>query len=461
MKAEKILLFFIIILLLIVGALAIVYFKTDIFKTNTQKFWKYASKNFEVTELFNNNEMQSIKNRRSNNPYVINSKLNVRNGNDTYLLTADTNAEDINNVTTDVSFKRNNNDIANFTLAKKSNLVAFMMKDLANGFIAIKNNNIQELAKDAGIEDVSNIPDNINWFSMLDLLYIQESDEKYFVDTYSKIIMDNTAKENYSVEEAGIKIDDQVHQVTAYKMVLSEKETKDIAIKMLFHMKNEDARTVNLISSRLKLLNLPQKYTEYNAITDNIAELIKSISAIDATDEQFMEVTVYVEKGQTIQTNIKIKDGSIIKIIFKKEENKIYILQESPNQELAKSDNMILKYIGNLKGITLSNELGDDNNSSTIKFEAEFFNNLSIQYDSKITIGKTGTGLVEFEKTPRLVLNELESEKLKQTYQTIEYGLKRIYENKKSQLENNISNGSVVNNTENQNTSNDATTDGN
>ena len=139
---------------------------------------------------------------------------------------------------------------------------------------------------------------------------------------------------------------------------------------MLFHMKNEDARTVNLISSRLKLLNLPQKYTEYNAITDNIAELIKSISAIDATDDQFMEVTVYVEKGQTIQTNIKIKDGSIIKIIFKKEENKIYILQESPNQELAKSDNMILKYIGNLKGITLSNELGDDNNSSTIKFEA-------------------------------------------------------------------------------------------
>ena len=54
-------------------------------------------------------------------------------------------------------------------------------------------------------------------------------------------------------------------------------------------------------------------------------------------------------------------------------------------------------------------------------------------------------------------MNELESEKLKKTYQTIEYGLKKIYENKKLQLSNGISNGNVVNNTENQNTSNGTT----
>lgn len=451
MKAKKILLFIIILLLVVAIAIAVIYFKTDIFKTTPQKFWKYANKNSEVMEMFNNNEIQSIKNRRSNNPYTITSNLNVRNGADIYNFTANTNASDVNNISTDVSFKLNNKDIANFTLVKKSNLFAFMMRDLANGFIAIKNNNIQELAKEAGMEDVSNIPDSINWFSMIDLLYIQESDAKYFVDTYSKLIMDNTSKENYSTEESEIKIDNQIHQVTGYKIVLTEKESKELAKRLLIYMKNDDARAINFISSRLKLLNLPKKYTEYEVITNKITDIIEKLDSIETTDEQFLEATIYVEKGQTLQTNIKIKDGSVIKIIFKKDENKLFIVQEEPNEDLIKSNNEIIKYIGNIKEITLSNELGDDNNSSTLKLNAEFFNNFTIVYDSKITIGNSGEGAIDFDKTPRIVLNEMETEKLKQTYNTIMYGFGKIFENKKALISSytNVSNTTIQNTQEN------------
>lgn len=459
MKAKKILLFIVIILLLIVLALTIVYFKTDVFKTNAQKFWKYANKNAEVVGMFNNEDIQSIKNRRSNTPYEISSKLNVRKGSDLYNLEINTNANDINNVVTDVNFQYNNNDIANFTLAKKSNLIAFLMKDLANGFIAIKNNNIQELAKDAGIEELSNIPDSINWFSILDLLYVQESDEKYFVDTYSKMILDNTSKESYSAEESEIKIDNQIHSVTGYKLVLTENETKEITKKILTHMKDEDARAINFISSRLKLINLPKKYTEYGAITSKISEIINEIDLIKATDEKFIEVIVYVEKGQTIQTNLKIKDGSTIKIIFKKDENNIYILQENPNKELDEYQNTIIKYIANIKKITLSNEIGSDKNSSTIKLNAEFFNNSTIEYNSKITIGNSGEGTVEFEKTPRIILNEMETEKLKQTYKTIIYGLEKIYSNKKALLNSNLSYNGIDDNNVVQGTQDNMTED--
>ena len=81
MKAKKILLFIIIILLLIIGVLAIVYYKTDVFKSSSQKFWKYANQNMEFMDLFNNQDMQEIRNKRSNNPYEVSSVLNINKDN--------------------------------------------------------------------------------------------------------------------------------------------------------------------------------------------------------------------------------------------------------------------------------------------------------------------------------------------------------------------------------------------
>lgn len=444
MKAKKILLFIIIILLLIVGVIAVIYFKTDIFKSNAQKFWKYANQNMDVIELFNNQDMQDIRNKRSNNPYEIKSELNIRQGENSYMAAIKSSAQDSNNIVTDVDIKRNNTDIINFVLAKKSNLVAFMSKELANGFIAVKNNDIQELAKEAGIEDNSNIPDTINWFSVLDVLYIQESDQKYFVETYSKIIEECTSKDNYSEENTAIVIDDVEHKVTKYDVTLTEKQTKEIAKKILTHMKDEDARAINFIASRLKLLNFPKKYTENDSITGEIGKIIEQIDAIEATDDIFIEATVYVENKQTIQTNIKIKNGDIIKIIFKKDDNKLYIIQDQKNEYLANLENPVANYIGNIKEITLSNSIGDDKNSSTIEFNAKFFNELEIEYNTKITIGNAGEASLEFEKTPRIVLNELENDKLKSTYNMIVYGLGKIYENKKALLDSSSTNNDTV-----------------
>ena len=111
MKAKRILLFIIILLVIVAVAIGILYFKTDIFKTNAQKFWKYGSKNMDVIELFNNQDMQDIRNKRSNNPYMIESKLNVRNQSNRYNITAKSSAQDSNNVITDVDIKYNDNDI--------------------------------------------------------------------------------------------------------------------------------------------------------------------------------------------------------------------------------------------------------------------------------------------------------------------------------------------------------------
>jgi len=438
LKARKVLSFIIIILLLIIGALALVYYKTDIFKTNAQKFFKYANQNIEMLELFNNECIQSIKNRRSNNPYEVNSSLSIRKGTDNYLITANTSAQNSNDITTDIDFQYNDKDIINFMLVKKSNLIGAKIDELANGYIAIKNNDIHTLAKDAGIEDVSNIPENINWVSLLDILYIQESDERYLIDTYSQFLLDNTKKENYSREESGLKIDDKIHMVTGYKLELSEKETKELIKKLLTSVRDDDARTVNLISSKMKLLNIPQKYSEPAAIREYITKLIDKVDKFQATDAKYLEITVYMENAQTIQTNIKVKNGNVFKFIIKRDENKLCIVQENPNKDLEQSENVFLKYLGNMQEITLSNEMGEDKNSVIIKFNAKFYNNLSVEYNSRIAIVESVEKNTDFDDSTKLVLNEIEPNNLKKLCNMIKERIPKIIADKKAMMTGNF-----------------------
>ena len=74
---KKIISIIIVILLILVGVGVFLYLKTDMFKSNQQLFWNYAIKNSEVTELFNNDSVKEIKNKKINNSYKINSKLDI------------------------------------------------------------------------------------------------------------------------------------------------------------------------------------------------------------------------------------------------------------------------------------------------------------------------------------------------------------------------------------------------
>ena len=77
MRKRKIILIILIVLLLIVGILAFLYYKTDILKTDEQLFWKYAVKNSELIQMFNNNDITEIEKQKINNSYKVDSNLDI------------------------------------------------------------------------------------------------------------------------------------------------------------------------------------------------------------------------------------------------------------------------------------------------------------------------------------------------------------------------------------------------
>ena len=126
------------------------------------------------------------------------------------------------------------------------------MDGLANGYISLKNNNLTELASKIGIEDTTQVPNNLNWTNCYDLLYLSPDDVKYITDQYSKLISKSVNNYNYSKDDSGIKIKDVTHTSVGYKMTLNENETKQV-LKVILNNMSQDSRILNIISTKLKL----------------------------------------------------------------------------------------------------------------------------------------------------------------------------------------------------------------
>ena len=331
---KKIISIIIVILLILVGVGIFLYLKTDMFKSNQQLFWNYAIKNSEVTELFNNDSVKEIKNKKINNSYKINSKLDINTEDGEYLINSNTNSKNLNDIFTQVEFTKDSENIVDFNLVKKNNVVGLKMDELANGYITLKNSDLKSLAEKIGLENTNSFPDNINWGTYVDILEIQQDDVDYISNKYMKLIINDTNKKNYEKSgSAGIKINDKIHTATTYKMTITENESKKI-LSDVFNELSKDSRTLNIISSKLKMLNLPSEYTQINYLSEKFTKIKSNIDSLETTDDELLEITVYAEKSELIQTDIKVKDERIIKIVYDKENNKINLKQELLNDNI-------------------------------------------------------------------------------------------------------------------------------
>lgn len=203
MKKKKIILIIVLILLILLGVLGYMYYATDFLKSDEQLFWKYAVKNSEIAQLFNNDEIINIKNKKVNNSYKIDSSLNIHTKNNVYMVSANTNAKNSSDIFTKIVLKKDNTDIIDCNFIKENNIVGFKMDELANGYITVKNGNLKSLLQNMGIEDTKNFPDSINFETYSDVLELSQDDVNYITDKYTKLIISDTNKKNYSKSRSG------------------------------------------------------------------------------------------------------------------------------------------------------------------------------------------------------------------------------------------------------------------
>ena len=290
-----------------------------------------------------------------------------------------------------------------------------------------------------GITELDYIPDNINWGTAIDLLEISEEDKNYLTDKYSKFIVLDTQSQNYSKEEAvGIKIDNVIHSATSYKLTLTENETKKILVDTIKEI-SKDSRALNLISSKMKLLNLPQEKCQISTISNKLNELADKVDNVYTTSDEFIEISVYVEKGNLLQTNLKIYEDKLIKITCDKENNSINIKQELLKNDIDSKfivsiSDALNKAVKMVQEVNITNKISDDKNSIETNIIVECKNNINLGYISTTKITDDVEQNVDYDNSAKIILNDLNERQFKNLYNAVKELLPKIYNEKKQLL---------------------------
>lgn len=450
---KKIIVILLIVLICLCGVLFYLFKFTDIFKSNNQLFWKYLSKSEDFVELFDNESIERINKDRLSKSYIKTSQLQISQNDDVVAFNIDTNAWNSNNVYADVTINKNSDEVAKLKFVKKSNVVGIKMDELADGFISVKSNRLKEITKLIGIEDGDNIvPDNINVFTGFDVLELSKEDREYLLTKYGKIIQSHTDSNDYNkLDESRIKIDDKFYKVDGYKLSLSENKTKAITTD-IFDELASDSKALNIISTRLKVMNIPDKYSSINSLSDRFTKIAESIDSIETTDDEYLNVTVYVNEKKLKMIDIEYSDGNKISIDYSKENNRLRIKQsnEAEGQESNSKHYMFLNTISNkVKNIveSISEATININNSDE---QSEIVSNVNvilkdekiINYKSSIKITNDVAINEDYDSSKKIVLNNLNQQQLKQIYTLIVDNVQEIYKEKlnviNTQVNNNV-----------------------
>lgn len=454
-KSKKVLIIILIILLVLLtigGIFAYLYIKTDMFKTNEQLFWKYMSKNTEISDILfaktdSKNEKQSYTQKAKLEFETENKEMEMLNN---IVL----NSETIYNSNTNkaysqllINFKQA--ELFKFECLKNGNTYAIRNDEIANGYIAVENNELKQLAQNIGV-DSNNIPNQIKNVDFSKISEITNEEKQHIIDTYSKVIKNNIGEDKYkkieNAELANIKADGKV---TAYAVSLTEKEYQKLKIDILETLKT-DSITLNLIVNKMKVLNLPENYASINELNSKIGELIEQLKTEQVLEEEYLTVTVYACDGETLNTQIKIGDKTTIDIACIKEESKIII-----NQTSTENNNIL----GSLEKITIINKNTSEEEYFMLNIEDSEKEALSVEIKKeKLNSGYKKTASVNMfgitakyteenssevlkdipniKESTNINLNSLEKEKLNILLNKLQQRINTIIEEKKKMIYN-------------------------
>lgn len=326
------------IILAIVITGVVLFFTTDLFKTNQELFFKYFAGNMEVIEQYledpNKSEMDLIKNE----PYAISSNISFD------LVSTDAN---IANQTTpprnfSVEYTKNVDPENNrdYSEAKIKYLTKELFtaqyahdKDLhvingVNGvnqaklfniYLGIENKDLKQLAQKLGVQDTSNIPNQIGNISITDLISLNTQEKQYLQDLFTKVITSQISKEKYyHTRDVNIEIDTNQVKTNVYGVTLTSEECKNVIVALL----NEVSQNETILSVILQKIMLIDSQTDMtvDSLRQYIANMINQID--EATFANDITIQVYEAEGKLVRTQIET-NGNTYTLDYERAENAI------------------------------------------------------------------------------------------------------------------------------------------
>ena len=381
-KGIIITLIILIIILLLVGAIAYMYFFTDIFKSNKELFFKYTSQLIQTEDGFIENQLVQYFQEKQTTTYENSGNIafdvSISDLEEETELANDFNitfsgVTDKANNKTEQEISLNYSDSVNlpFTYRKTTNLVGIQTQYIGSSFVAVKTD-----------EEISGF-DNLNQFIQLQNLTFSNEDIQNIKTTYFDNILNTLDDSKFSTFTEG--------DLTGYRLTLTGEELENVLIQMLEALKT-DTTTINNLNDIFAGLDLDIEIDE-NYIND----LIDDLSSLNLADN--------------IEINVYAQDGSLSKLDIEIAGNTISIDKETSDQEMTYT--VSLQMPENDIDVTLTaNYTGLDSDSITETYEIT----LDCLYEESTETEETETLETETEESTEANVEE----ETEQTTLTIE-----------------------------------------
>lgn len=333
---KKILIFLPIgIILIIAIIILILYFTTDIFKSNEELFWKYFAQNEDLSNIYINDKSISQTELKQNNSYITEGNISVliEQGQDSskQLNLVTTSRHDLNTQRTyaDATLKNGELDLFKVSYINSSDIYGIKCDEVLPNYIGIQNSGLSELASSYQLQNAQNIPDSIDFNQYTNFLDITDAQKTHIAEVYVPIIMNSIAKDQYINSEEQINVNNASYDVNVYSVEITGEELKEIIINCLNTLKS-DTETLILISNKLSVLGAGTDYTDTANLSSKIEELIIEIEG--QTIENSLSVSVYEQDGNLIRTSV-IMDN-VFNITYDKESNFYNLIIDFKNRNV-------------------------------------------------------------------------------------------------------------------------------
>ncbi len=298
--------------IVIVGIVfAILFFATDVFKSEEDLFWKFMNQNADITKILENDKLASQVNFKDTNSYT-------SSGNFTYMVNQGENSSksfdvvttsrhDANNLRTyaEAILKNGDLDLFKVSYINSNDVYAIKASDVMDTYIGIRNSGLKSLASKYNIS-TDTVPESIILSDYTSFFKVTDEQKSHIYETYVPIIRNAIAKEDYKKSNQDIQINGQTYNANAYEVSMSGEKLKQVLLDSLQTLK-ADTETMVLISNKASILNMGVEYTDITNLTVKINNLIEKINAYDFTNNM-VNLSVYENYDETIRTVVNIEN---------------------------------------------------------------------------------------------------------------------------------------------------------
>lgn len=435
-----------VIVIIAIAILAIggvlVYANTDLFKSNQTLFFQYIGQAIEDIDYVENTQLKEIAKKKEEKPYTVDGKVQYKIGEENQDgihidIKASVNKPE-KKAYTKANLNYQNQEIFSLEYANSNDIYAIKSNEIITAFIGIENNNLKVLAQKLGILNTASIPDSIKQTNIQDLLIITQEEKEHIRETYLPVLTKNIEKDNFKKEkDVSISIKDTNYITTAYHLELSKEKQKQVILEVLQTLK-EDSITLNLITTKAKILGLDENYTQINLLTNKIQKQMNDIQNGKMAEGGPINIIVYTNKGEVIATEI-IQDDTKYTIYGNKQNNTISrsLIIENLNQQENKKMEINLEEVRKEKETNYNMKMNIEDEieinfsmenkqteEETIETKGEVNisqgkANATISYEQKTNFVEKIEDIIELDRNNCGVLNDYTTEQLQVLLQAV------------------------------------------